>query len=340
MRTETLDILLCPRCTGGNLQLRVENSSISNGRVETGVLYCDGCNSRYDIRKTVPDLLIGAHSRSVQKAFSQQWKLRNEGIIAEDKNVLYFFDLSARATQIWSDLFPKGKPAGLVLDAGCGNGDLIAELANRHSQVQFVGIDFSETIYQNASKHAKATNIDWIRGDVSNPPFKKLIFDGAYSSGVLHHTSNTRQAFGAVANLVKSEARFFVWLYPLAHETAHPRYWNFFYRVRYWLFLGIGHYLPSRFLVTLLRIFLLPTLLRGRAFYNSLTFVLFDDVAPKYQNKHSKSEVETWYREENFPEDFKALWDGAYVATKNVAEEVEKVDATSISKAVEVNTPL
>jgi SAM-dependent methyltransferase len=318
MRTEILEILLCPRCKAENLRLTLENSSISNGRAETGILYCDGCDSCYDIRNGVPDLLIGAHSLSVQNAFSQQWKLRREGIIAEDGETLFSFSVSTRARQIWSSLFPLSKSPELVLDAGCGTGDLTAELANSHSQVQLVGMDFSETIYENARKHAKTTNIDWICGDVSNPPFKKMVFDGVYSSGVLHHTSNTRQAFGAVSNLIKSEARFFVWLYPLPHETRNPRYWRFYYRIRDWLFLGVGHYLPSRLLAALLRVFLLPALLRGRAFYNSLTFVLFDDIAPKYQYRHSKSEVETWYREENFREDFKVPWDGAYVATKDI----------------------
>jgi SAM-dependent methyltransferase len=321
MQTGILDILLCPRCKAGDLQLRLEDSSISNGRVETGVLYCDGCNSCYDVRNGVPDLLISAHSRSVQNAFSQQWKLRHEGIIAEDGDALYSDSASARAMQIWSTLFPSGKSCGIVLDAGCGTGDLTAELANSHPQVQFVGMDFSETIYENANKHAKTTNIDWICGDVSNPPFRGMAFDGVYSSGVLHHTSNSRQAFGAVSNLVKSEGRLFVWLYPLAHESQNPRYWSFYYRVRDWLFLGMGYHLPSRLLVFLLRVFLFPTLLRGRAFYNSLTFVLFDDVAPKYQYRHSKREVATWYREENFREDFEVPWDGAYVATKNNAAE-------------------
>lgn len=120
-------------------------------------------------------------------------------------------------------------------------------------------------------------------------------------------------------NLIKSEARFFLWLYPLPHETRNARYWRFYYRIRDWLFLGVGHHLPSRLLAALLRVFLLPALLRGRAFYNSLTFVLFDDVAPKYQYRHSKSQVETWYREETFREDFQVPWDGAYVATKDIA---------------------
>jgi SAM-dependent methyltransferase len=321
MRTEILDILLCPRCKAGSPRLRLGNSSISNGRVETGILFCDGCGSCYYIRNGVPDLLIGAHSSSVQNAFSQQWKLRREGIIAEDGETLFFVSVSTRAMQIWSILFPSDKSPKLVLDAGCGTGDLTAELANSHPQVQFVGMDFSETIYENAHKHAKTTNIDWICGDVSNPPLRKMVFDGVYSSGVLHHTSNSRQAFGVISNLIKSGGRLFVWLYPLPHETRTPKFWRFYYRVRDWLFLGVGHHLPSRLLAALLRVFLFPTLLHGRAFYNSLTFLLFDDVAPKYQHRHSKSEVEAWYREENFREDFKVLWDGGYVATKNIAAE-------------------
>jgi SAM-dependent methyltransferase len=330
MRTEILDILLCPRCKAGNLRLGPGDSSISNGQVETGVLYCAGCDSCYEIRNGVPDFLIGAHSPTVQNAFSQQWKLRREGIIAEDGGVLFFGSISTRAMQIWSILFPSGKCPELVLDAGCGTGDVTAELAKRYSQVQFVGMDFSETIYENARKHAEITNIDWICGDVSNPPFKRMVFDGVYSSGVLHHTSNSRLAFGAVSNLIKNEGRFYVWLYPLPYETRTPRFWSFYYRVRDWLFLGVGHHLPSRLLAALLRVFLLPALLRGGAFYNSLTFLLFDDVAPKYKYRHSKSEVEAWYREENFREGFKVLGDGGYVATKNTCHTDRKRKAKQL----------
>jgi len=49
---------------------------------------------------------------------------------------------------------------------------------------------------------------------------------------------------------------------------------------------------------------------------HSITFVLFDDIAPKYQYRHSESEVESWYREENFRDGFKVLWAEVYVATK------------------------
>jgi ubiquinone/menaquinone biosynthesis C-methylase UbiE len=70
--------------------------------------------------------------------------------------------------QIWSTLFPSRKFSGLVLVAGCGTGDLIAELANSHPRVQFGGMDFLEAIYENAREHAKTTNIDWI----CDGPFK------------------------------------------------------------------------------------------------------------------------------------------------------------------------
>jgi hypothetical protein len=42
---------------------------------------------------------------------------------------------------------------------------------------------------------------------------------------------------------------------------------------------------------------------------------------PKYQYRHSKSEVDVWYREENFCEDFQVLGDGGYVATNSIAAE-------------------
>jgi len=75
------------------------------------------------------------------------------------------------AMQIWSTLFPSCKFSGLVLVAGCGTGDLIAEFANSHPRVQFVGMDFSEAFYENAREHAKTTNIDWICDEVTNRPF-------------------------------------------------------------------------------------------------------------------------------------------------------------------------
>ena len=313
MRLEVLDILLCPRCEAGNLQLRPGHAPIADGR-SVG-LSCDHCNSLYCIRDGVPDLLIGAHSLSVQNAFSQQWKLRQKGIIAEDEEALFFDKISTRATQIWSTLFPSGNPYGVILDAGCGTGDLTIELASRFPQVKFIGMDFSETIYDNA-KRANIKNIVWIRGDVSNPPFKRMVFDGIFCSGVLHHTSSSPVAFGKIAKIVKTGGRFFVWLYPLPHETRTPKFWTLYYWMRDWLFIGIGHYLPSWLLAILLRIVLLPSLLRGKAYYDSLTFLMFDNIAPKYQHRHSKREIETWYLEEGFCEVFQP-WDGAYVATKS-----------------------
>lgn len=54
---------------------------------------------------------------------------------------------------------------------------------------------------------------------------------------------------------------------------------------------------------------------------NSKRFKIHIGFLAQYQYRHSRSEVETWYREENFREGFQVLADGGYVATKNIAPE-------------------
>jgi SAM-dependent methyltransferase len=135
--------------------------------------------------------------------------------------------------RIWSTLFPWGKSPGLVV-AGCGTGDLIAEFANSHPRVQFVEMDFSEAIYENAREHAKTTNIDWICDDVINA---KQDFSVALSV-------TSRDSESKVLEFLLPSSRLVV---PL-HRTPPP----------------------SRLLVALLRVFLFHTLLRGRALYMAL----------------------------------------------------------------------
>src|SRR5438093_13770375 len=136
MRTEILGILLCPRCKAGNLQLRLGDFSVSDGRVETGVLFCDRCDALYDIRCGVPALLIGAHSPSVQNAFSQQWKLRHEGILGENRETLYLFSVSSREKKMCSTLIASAIFQGIILDAVFVDGDLTAELMNGYPKFQ------------------------------------------------------------------------------------------------------------------------------------------------------------------------------------------------------------
>ncbi len=77
---------------------------------------------------------------------------------------------------------------GRVLDAGCGNGNLLlralndARTANRVTQ--FVGMDFSSNMLDRATRRAGGKAI-FLQGSVTNLPFRDRTFDWIVSSGVL-----------------------------------------------------------------------------------------------------------------------------------------------------------
>lgn len=54
MKREMMDILVCPVCKG-DLQLTVDEED--ENEVVAGSLYCAGCDHRYPIEGTIPNLL-------------------------------------------------------------------------------------------------------------------------------------------------------------------------------------------------------------------------------------------------------------------------------------------
>ncbi len=54
MRTELLDILICPLCKG-ELELQVEEER--DGEIVRGRLICQACGERYPIEDGIPNML-------------------------------------------------------------------------------------------------------------------------------------------------------------------------------------------------------------------------------------------------------------------------------------------
>lgn len=76
-----------------------------------------------------------------------------------------------------------------VIDVGCGMGQFTLELANRHVQFdKIVGIDFlKETINIPRENPNIFRNVDFIRGDLLDMPFKNKSFDITFCLNTLHH---------------------------------------------------------------------------------------------------------------------------------------------------------
>lgn len=100
----------------------------------------------------------------------------------------------------------------LILDAGCGNGRFSNQAAKYGAEV--IGVDIGtgavEAAYENTIERE---NIHIIQGDLFKLPFKKNIFDTAFSIGVLMHTGDAYRAFKSIASHIKAGGIFTTHVY-------------------------------------------------------------------------------------------------------------------------------
>ena len=171
MHSDLLDILAAP-AAGGPLRFDAE----LNGReIESGTLVAaDG--TRFPIREGVPRMVPAEQSSvtmdegATQRSFGAKWAQYRE----DEKDQLADFQYR------WFDeRFGFAGDAALqefladkrrVLDAGTGPG-LCAARCARLSEARVVGMDLSESVTAAHRRHAEQENLDFVQGDILNPPF-------------------------------------------------------------------------------------------------------------------------------------------------------------------------
>lgn len=86
------------------------------------------------------------------------------------------------------------REVSLILDAGCGTGLYLSELAS-HKERNVVGLDLSPSMLKTAAVRLKqSTTVRLINADVHALPFADTTFDGLVSNNVLHCLTNPSQA--------------------------------------------------------------------------------------------------------------------------------------------------
>lgn len=88
----------------------------------------------------------------------------------------------------------------MVLDVGCGNGNIMAYLAKK-SYSFFVGIDVSLTACRFSSKKG----FDVVQATADKLPFRSRSFDHALCSEVLEHTLNSEEVLLEIERVAKKE---------------------------------------------------------------------------------------------------------------------------------------
>ncbi len=318
MRIHLLAFLACP-CCGGELKFSaLQMHPRLDDDVESGELSCKDCPRRYPIRAGIPRLRppedVPAAADKTRVSFGYEW-LRYPGSRPVDEPT--FLEETMLAREDFKDK--------LVLDAGCGMGRYSAVARSFGAEV--VCADMSDSLIRVAERAKDDPKLHPVECDLLRPPFKKGVFDLAYSQGVLHHTADTFVAFRAVAALIKPGGKLSVWLYGKAGKYAdfatNPirpgREWIVRHRRLAWwivllrhLFSDLTRVFTTRLPVPVTYALCYPlTMLGAIPGVKYLTFSIdpdfqarlienFDWVSPPYQWHHTKEELRQWFWDAGF----------------------------------------
>lgn len=150
VRPELLELIACPVCCGG---LTPSGAEGAQGAVDE--LICRSCTRVFAVREGVPILLDAPSKRERQTAelYSNLWEKfasrrhrPSGGYRAPATSHLELLRMAAG----W-DLIE-----GTVgIDAGCGPGDSVLEVADRHPDITVVGVDLADGVLSRATAAAR-----------------------------------------------------------------------------------------------------------------------------------------------------------------------------------------
>jgi ubiquinone/menaquinone biosynthesis C-methylase UbiE len=289
MKFKFLKLLCCPIC-----------------EIISGKLHCRSCHKTYYIKKGVPIVLskFSGTIEPVKIAFSDQWKLRKRGLFeekelygrTEKEEVGEFEEAFGKSIKFYNNL--------RIIDAGCGSGRLLKNLASKYKNCTFVGLDISDhcgVVYKSL-KGLK--NVLIVQGDLLNPPFQDKLFDLVWSQGVIIALPSTHEGFRSLSRLLKIKGQLYVWVYPSYIMTPY-RLIRDILIVPYLFSEKLNYFLSWIFAFPVFLLYwtlIVFHVLGPRYKYSlrSLVFKIHDSLIPKYQNYHSKEEVKEWFEKENF----------------------------------------
>jgi SAM-dependent methyltransferase len=247
---------------------------------------------------SVPDHGLSADYRQTVEHFRTQWATfaEEEKVFGRDILASWKYFRETLCPPDFQDSWFDGR---LVLDAGCGHGKYVEAFSNRG--IEILGMDITPEVGRVYRRLGNRANAHVIQANVLHPPLAKEKFDYVFSSGVIHHTPNTRAAFNAIAQLPRKRGYLAIWVYPFRSEvfdTISQALRAVTTRLPRWLLRPLC-YVP----VPLLSI---PgwgaysgTSLRNSS-WRECAQVVYDFFGPQYQTHHTPEEVAQWFQAEGY----------------------------------------
>jgi ubiquinone/menaquinone biosynthesis C-methylase UbiE len=122
----------------------------------------------------------------------------------------------------------KDRPAGRLVDIGCGPGWLTLQIARRFTGVEAIGIDASDAMVEKAIGNAERTGllgrVRFLDGDAADLPLPDASADLVLSTFSLHHWSDPALAFSEIHRVLRPGGLLL--LYDLRRDTRRFFYWG------------------------------------------------------------------------------------------------------------------
>ena len=116
-----------------------------------------------------------------------------------------------------------------ILDAGCGTGGLIRQLAPRHSAWRWTGVDIEPLACTLARERAGDQSTDIHEASVTALPFGEGTFDAVVSADVLYHVDDDAAALRQFFRVLRPGGTLVInvsayrWLWSYHDEAVHAR---------------------------------------------------------------------------------------------------------------------
>lgn len=94
----------------------------------------------------------------------------------------------------------------IIVDLGCGPGDLVVEISHRLREARIVGIDMSPSMLLWAGRHATTDGrLRFLVGDASDLPFDDASVDLVVSTLSMHHWAEPAEVFAEIARVLRPD---------------------------------------------------------------------------------------------------------------------------------------
>lgn len=200
------EILVCPECKGG-----LECSG--------DLLRCLRCARPYSVKHGIYMLPPGGLSSDerYQQGFYDKLYASEDGRQVYDGGYVenrFFKYLSGR--YFFEDIYRAIKPGGLVLDLGCGGGNISRNLFAK-SDINLVNLDISEKELRHAAGFKRGKSF-YVQASSFKLPFADASFDCIIADAFLHHIEDMGRISEEVKRVLKKGGFFFAFE-PLARYS-------------------------------------------------------------------------------------------------------------------------